>query len=108
MDESVFEIIPQLMIDGLWIGLAVFLTVQALKTMGLLVNEKYLKMSPIVISLFFALLWLVGEAYAPALPYIALVVRAFVGGLGAGLTYAYVLKPLTEKLGIPLTRKQLK
>jgi xanthine/uracil/vitamin C permease (AzgA family) len=108
MENEIFELIPALMIDGIWIGLGVFLTVQALKSMGLLVTESYLQRAPIIIALFFALVWLVGEAYAPALPYINLIVRALVGGLGAGLTYAYVLKPLAEKLGIPITRKELK
>jgi len=107
MESDIFEVLPALLVDGLWIGLAVFLTVQALKIMEILKDELWLKRSPIITGLILGAVWFVAEMFPVTRPIIFGLFRAYVGGLTAAIAYPYVLKPLFEKLGIPLTRKEL-
>lgn len=107
MESDIFEILPALLIDGMWIGLAVMLTVQVLKIMEIITSTLWLKRSPIIVALVLGLFWLIAEMAPVTEPYIAGVFRAYVGSLTAALAYPYVLKPLLEKLGIPVSRASL-
>jgi len=107
MESDIFEVLPALLIDGLWIGLAVFLTVQALKVMAILKSELWLKRSPIIVGLILGIVWFVAEMFPVTQPIIFGLFRAYIGGLTAALAYPYVLKPLFEKLGISISRKDL-
>jgi len=108
MENEIFDILPMLLLDGLWIGLAVFLTVQAFKIMAIITSEIWLKRSPIVVGLILGALWLLAEMVPVTQLYIYGAFRAYVGALTAALAYPYVLKPLAEKLGVPLSLKALK
>ena len=107
MENDILEFLPTLLVDGVWIGLAVFLSVQALKIMEVLTAEVWLKRSPVILGLILGAVWFVAEMFPVTQLIIFGAFRAYVGGLAAAIAYPYALKPLFEKLGIPVTRKEL-
>jgi len=107
MENDILEFLPALLLDGVWIGIAIFLTVQALKIMEILKSELWLKRSPIITGLILGAVWFVAEMFPVTQPVIFGLFRAYAGGLTAAIAYPYVLKPLFEKLGIPITHKEL-
>ena len=106
MDTSFFEVLPQLTIDGLWIGLGVFLVVQAFKYAKLfawvwLIPERLALIS----GGFFGLLWTAvaveahGGVWTVAVA-VGIFYRGLIGTLTAALFYGWILKPLLKKLGV--------
>lgn len=106
MDMTLFDVLPSLMLDGLWIGLGVFLVVQAFKYARLFA---WPWLDParlaLIAGLFFGLLWGAVEIEAQSgiwsvAVIVGIVFRWIVGSLTAALFYGIVLKPLLEKLSV--------
>ena len=106
MNKELFELLPPLFISGVWIGLAVFLTVQAFKYAKLFAWEW---LTPPRLALIssggYSLMWVAIQVDQQLEPWsITIVVNmlfmAIVGALVAALFYGTILKPLLEKLGV--------
>jgi len=111
MNTAIFEVLPELTIDGVWIGLGVFLVVQAFKYAGLVAaipgktpDEKVTRLA-LLAGLFFGAMWVfielnqAGQAIN-AVTVVAVIYRALTGALVAALFYNFILKPVMGKLGI--------
>ena len=107
MDTEVLKFFADLSIDGLWIGLGVFLIVQAAKVCGLVKEDSQINPPRLALlsGLFFGLGWLTiefsGTPEWSISVVISLLYRWIVGSLSAGLFYQIVLKPILTKIGVP-------
>ena len=108
MDASeILKVFGELSIDGLWIGLGVFLVVQGAKICGFVTESS--KITPVQLALgsalFFGLGWLAiefaGVSAWSAEVIVGLIYRWFVGSVSAGLVYQIILKPLAGVVNIP-------
>lgn len=106
MNTEIFEILPALTIEGLWIGIAVFCTVQAFKYARLFA---WAWLDPARLSLisgfFWGLFWVAIQIEAAAgvwsvAAVAGMIFRWFIGSISASLFYAIALKPLLKKLGV--------
>lgn len=91
-----------LIVAGVSAGAFIILTVQALKISGL-TSEEWLKRTPWIVGGVFLVLFGVEQAYAPAAPYIAAVLKAVGGVVSAVLVYFYGLKPVASAIAENLT-----
>jgi len=105
MFESVidFDALMPLIID---IAILVFLSVQGLKVYQVIKDGQEGKFG-LGAALVFGILFAAKMVYEPIAPYVDLAVVLFAGSLSAGLFYRYFVKPIFEKLGVPVSNADL-
>lgn len=111
MDTTIFDTFPQLTINGLWIGMLVFLVVQVAKYAdfvkyipGASVDIRQIRLA-LATAIITGLAWVAISLYAAEAPLTLPVVigtmyTMLVGALTATLFYRFVFKPLLERLGV--------
>ena len=105
--NEILKVFGELTIDGLWIGLAVFLTVQAAKIIGLVTESSKFKPLDLALAsgLFYGIGWLAIE-FAGVVDWsieivISLIFRWLVGSLAPGVFYQVLMKPFAQWIKIP-------
>ena len=85
----------------------VLVTVQGLKVFQFVSDAGGVAKAAIISALVAGVGLAVGELFAPAAPYIALVFTLYVSVMVAGLGYKYIVGPFFEKFGIDMSTKDL-
>ena len=105
--EEVINSLLDLRVIGT-IAAFVFVTVQGLKVFKFVTDEASIAKAAVTTGLVGGVGFAVGELYPPAAPYVTLAFQLFISTMVAGLGYKYLVGPILEKFGIPVSTKDLK
>ena len=90
------------------VAATVFVAVQGLKVFKFVSDEASIAKAAVITALVGGVGFAAAELYAPAAPYITLAFQLFISTMVAGLGYKYVVSPILEKFGVPVSTKDLK